>query len=91
MSEKRLASLGHTVVGIEFVEEAIEQFFAENSIKFSAKTVDDFKVFTVVFSLFYKFLISQLIYIIFFTIRVKMDESSYIMGIFLNSPSIKPY
>ena len=44
---KRLTSLGHTVVGIEFVETAIEEFFAENNIKFNVKTVDDFKVFSV--------------------------------------------
>ena len=46
---KRLASLGHTVVGIELVETAIEEFFAENNIKFNVKTVDDFKVFSVKF------------------------------------------
>ncbi len=44
---QRLASLGHTVIGVEFVESAIEQFFQEQNIKFSVKTVEDFKVFTV--------------------------------------------
>jgi thiopurine S-methyltransferase len=42
-----LASMGHTVVGIEFVENAIEQFFQEQNIKFTVTTTGDFKVFTV--------------------------------------------
>ena len=44
-----IASMGHTVVGIEFVEEAIEQFFQEQKISFSIKQIEDFKVFTVSF------------------------------------------
>ena len=39
--------MGHTVIGVEFVESAIEQFFQEQNIRFSVKTVEDFKVFTV--------------------------------------------
>ena len=39
--------MGHTVVGVEFVESAIEQFFQEQKINFSAKQLDDFKCFTV--------------------------------------------
>lgn len=43
----RLASLGHTVIGVEFVLEAVEQFFQEQNIKFSVKEMEEFKVFTV--------------------------------------------
>jgi hypothetical protein len=43
----RLASMGHTVIGIEFVQEAVEQFFQEQNIKYSVKVVDEFKLFTV--------------------------------------------
>ncbi len=43
-----LASLGLDVVGVEFVQDAIEQFFNENSITFTMKQLDlDFKLFTV--------------------------------------------
>ena len=41
--------MGHNVVGVEFVESAIEQFFQEQNIKFSVKQVDEFKCFTVIF------------------------------------------
>ena len=39
--------MGHTVIGIEFVQEAVEQFFQEQNIKYSVKVVDEFKLFTV--------------------------------------------
>lgn len=41
--------MGHTVIGIEFVESAIEQFFQEQKINFSVKAIDNFKVFIVKF------------------------------------------
>ncbi len=39
--------MGHTVVGIEFVEDAIKQFFQEQNIKYTTKNVDEFIVYTV--------------------------------------------
>ena len=42
-----LASMGHTVVGIELAESALVQFFQEQNIKFTVTTTGDFKVFTV--------------------------------------------
>ena len=45
----RIASMGHTVIGIEFVEDAIKQFFQEQNIKYTTTKVDDFIVYTVSF------------------------------------------
>ena len=39
--------MGHTVVGIEFVEEALKQFFQEQNIKYSVSKVDDFMLYMV--------------------------------------------
>ena len=39
--------MGHTVIGIEFVEDALKQFFQEQNIKYTTTQVDDFIVFTV--------------------------------------------
>ncbi|RNA26973.1 thiopurine S-methyltransferase [Brachionus plicatilis] len=41
-----LASLGHEVVGVEFVQMACEQFFSENNIKFTVKDLGDLKLFS---------------------------------------------
>ena len=41
--------MGHTVIGIEFVEDALKQFFQEQNIKYTTKNVDDFIVYTVSF------------------------------------------
>ena len=50
--------MGHTVIGVEFVESAIEQFFHEQRIKYNIKIIDNFKVFVVKFfnklNLFFK-------------------------------------
>lgn len=46
---KRIAAMGHTVIGIEFVEDAIKQFFQEQNIKYTTKNVDDFTLYTVSF------------------------------------------
>jgi len=42
-----LASMGHTVVGIELAESALVQFFQEQKIAYTVKQTDDFKVYTV--------------------------------------------
>jgi len=39
--------MGHTVVGVEFVENAIEKFFQEQNIKFTVEQIDEFKCFKV--------------------------------------------
>ncbi len=39
--------MGHTVVGVEFVENAIEQFFQGQNIKFTVEQIDEFKCFKV--------------------------------------------
>ncbi|CAF0916760.1 unnamed protein product [Brachionus calyciflorus] len=41
-----LASLGHEIVGVEFVEAACEQFFNENNIKYTVSILKNFKLFT---------------------------------------------
>ncbi|CAF0995279.1 unnamed protein product [Brachionus calyciflorus] len=41
-----LASLGHEVVGVEYVQMACEKFFAENNIKHNVSEVQGFKLFT---------------------------------------------
>ena len=41
-----LASLGHNIVGIEYVEEAVRQFFSEQNIQFTVTEVKDYKLFT---------------------------------------------
>jgi thiopurine S-methyltransferase len=43
-----LASQGHEIVGVEFVEDAVLQFFAEQNIKYEVKEVENFKLFTVI-------------------------------------------
>lgn len=40
--------MGHEIVGVEFVQEACEQFYAENGIKYTVKDLKDFKMFTVI-------------------------------------------
>ena len=42
-----LASLGHTVVGIELAESALVQFFHEQKIEYNISQIDEFKVFKV--------------------------------------------
>ena len=37
----RLSSLGHIVIGIEFIQDAVEQFFVDNKLAFTAKKIDD--------------------------------------------------
>ena len=39
--------MGHTVIGIEFVEDALKQFFQEQNIKYTTTKVDDFIVYKV--------------------------------------------
>jgi hypothetical protein len=47
-----LASMGHTVVGIELAESALVQFFQEQKIAYTVKQTEDFKVYTVYLSCF---------------------------------------
>jgi thiopurine S-methyltransferase len=42
-----LASLGHTVVGIELAESALVQFFHEQKIEYNISQIDEFKVYKV--------------------------------------------
>ena len=44
-----LASIGHKIVGVEFVQIACEQFFAENNLKYTVEDIKDFKLFIVIF------------------------------------------
>jgi len=41
-----LASQGHWVVGIEYVQDAIEQFFAESKLTFKITELDGFKLYS---------------------------------------------
>ncbi|CAF0995300.1 unnamed protein product [Brachionus calyciflorus] len=41
-----LASLGHQVVGVEFVKSAIEEFFDENKMQFKLIELDKFKLYS---------------------------------------------
>ena len=43
----RVADQGHTVVGIEVAQQAIEEFFQEQGLKYSCEDVRDFKLFKV--------------------------------------------
>ena len=47
--------MGHTVIGVEFVEDALKQFFQEQNIKYTVKKVDDFMLYTVYYFLFEMF------------------------------------
>lgn len=49
----RLASLGHYVVGVEYVEDAVRQFFEEQKIKYQVTKVDEFQLFTVTLNLYF--------------------------------------
>jgi hypothetical protein len=42
-----LASQGYSVVGIEFVKTACEEFFSEQKIEYSVEKVDDYNLFRV--------------------------------------------
>ena len=42
-----LASLGHMIVGVEFVQDAIEEFFKENNLSFKLEQIDNFKLYSV--------------------------------------------
>jgi thiopurine S-methyltransferase len=44
-----LASKGYEIVGVEFTEDAVLQFFAEQNIKYDVKEINDFKLYTVSF------------------------------------------
>jgi hypothetical protein len=44
----RLASLGHTIIGVEYVEQAALDFFKEHSINYTVKKVKDFKLYSVI-------------------------------------------
>ncbi len=44
-----LASKGYEIVGVEYVEDAVQQFFAEQNIKYEQEQVKDFKLFKATF------------------------------------------
>lgn len=46
---KRLASLGHSVIGIEISQLACEQFFNENNMKYSKINLQEFILYLVKF------------------------------------------
>ena len=43
----RLALQGHQIIGIEYVENAVVQFFTEQKIEYDTKEVKDFKLYSV--------------------------------------------
>lgn len=43
-----MASLNHQVVGVEVSQLACEEFFKENSLKYSVIDLDEFKLFKVI-------------------------------------------
>lgn len=40
-----LASNGHQVIGVEYVQSPVEEFFAENKIDYTTRQVNDFKLY----------------------------------------------
>jgi hypothetical protein len=42
-----LAANGHEIIGVEYVKEAIEQFFDENKIEYTLKENKGLKLYTV--------------------------------------------
>ena len=41
-----LASIGHEIVGVEYVEDAVIQFFTEQNIEYNISQVGDYKLYT---------------------------------------------
>ena len=39
--------MGHEIVGVEGVKTAVEEFFAENKLEYTIRTVDDFQLYEV--------------------------------------------
>ena len=51
-----MSSLGHNVIGIEFIQEAVENFFADNKLTYIQKKLDsDFTLFQVIFECLWKY------------------------------------
>lgn len=46
--------MGHKIVGVEFVQSAIEQFFKENNLKFTMKKIENFQVYYVILRFLFK-------------------------------------